>query len=112
MWLLRKEGTHRVRVPDEKLSTHRPVDWWIPSLRGEPTLPKQRTRTPIEGQQLRHQVREWLAESVIECCPEQPLINNTVHVAKKNGSIRVCIDCTPVNAVTEDYDWALPRLQD
>ena len=26
--------------------------------------------------------------------------------------MRVCIDCTPINKVTEPYDWSLPRLQD
>lgn len=33
-------------------------------------------------------------------------------VAKKDGTVRVCVDCTPANNVTEDYDWPLPRLQD
>lgn len=33
-------------------------------------------------------------------------------VAKKDGRIRVCIDCTPANKVTQSVEWPLPRLQD
>lgn len=40
------------------------------------------------------------------------LNNNIVFAAKSNGGIRVCNDCTPANAVTEDLEWPLPRLQD
>jgi hypothetical protein len=53
-----------------------------------------------------------LHERVVERCPQQALLNNLVFVEKKDKSTRVCIDCTPVNAHTADYDWALPRLQD
>lgn len=66
----------------------------------------------MEEHLLDQQVGAWLDERVIEECRGQPLVNNLVFVEKKNGSTRVCIDCTPVNAHTADYDWALPRLQD
>lgn len=33
-------------------------------------------------------------------------------VAKHDGRIRVCVDCTPANKVTRELDWPLPRLQD
>lgn len=66
----------------------------------------------VETVQLRQQVAAWLKLGVIEPRSAQPINNNLVFVAKKNGSVRVCDDCTPVNKVTSDYDWPLPRLQD
>lgn len=62
-----------------------------------------------------------MAEGVIEIrqrsspklsCITHIYDNNLVFVAKKNGDVRVCVDCTPVNAVTQDFEWPLPRLQD
>jgi len=58
------------------------------------------------------QVRDWLQKRVIEPITTQPINNNLVFVQKKNGRIRVCDDCTPVNSVTKDYDWPLPILHD
>ena len=56
---------------------------------------------------------KWSAQGVIEARQERHVLNNNiVFAAKKDGRVRVCNDCTPVNAVTEDYDWPLPRLQD
>lgn len=68
--------------------------------------------TPIQESQAITQATSWLASSVIEPIPTPPLLNNLVLVAKKDGRIRVCVDCTPANAVTQDFDWPLPRLQD
>lgn len=58
------------------------------------------------------QTNQWLTLGVIEPIPTPPLLNNLVLVAKKNGDIRVCVDCTPANLVTQGFDWPLPRLQD
>lgn len=66
----------------------------------------------MERENLRSQTRAWLDEGVVEKTEPLPWVNNTVFVAKSNGGIRVCIDCTPSNIVTKDYDWPLPRLQD
>lgn len=49
---------------------------------------------------------------VVETIPTPVLVNNLVLVAKKDGRIRVCVDCTPANRVTRDFDWPLIRLQD
>jgi len=69
--------------------------------------------TPIEQQTLATQVAKWVAQGVIEPRRKrQPINNNIVFAAKKTGGVRVCNDCTPVNAVTKDFDWPLPRLQD
>lgn len=85
---------------------------WNPTLAGTPTPPRYRQLSQVEHQQLLAQSQAWQASGVVEKIRPLPWVNNTVHVAKKNGSIRVCIDCTPVNAVTMDLDWPLPRLQD
>jgi hypothetical protein len=61
---------------------------------------------------LAKQVKQWLSESVIEPVARQPLENNMVFVAKKNGDTRACLDATPINNASETYQWPLPRLQD
>jgi hypothetical protein len=68
--------------------------------------------TPIQEIQAGEQALLWLAMGVVEPIPTPPLVNNLVLVAKKNGRIRVCVDCSPANNVTEEFDWPLPRLQD
>lgn len=88
------------------------LDVWEPTLRGEPIPHRPRTLTPQQTIILREQVRKWLTKGVIEPIPLNAYHNNLVFVEKKSGAIRVCVDCTPVNDVTEDYDWPLPSLQD
>lgn len=74
--------------------------------------PRRRVLTPIQLRQADLQARVWLGKKVIETIATPPLVNNLVLVAKKNGTIRVCVDCTPANQVTASFDWPLPRLQD
>lgn len=112
MWPVRQERTHGDGVPLKKLERQRGVDEWVPELIGEPVRPRQRPLSPYDQHLLRLQVREWIHRQVIEPIKTQELNNNIVLAAKKNGTWRVCDDCTPVNAVTKDYDWPLPRLQD
>jgi len=85
---------------------------WIPELVGDPVAPRRRVLSPIQEQQAIAQAREWIRQGVIEPIIRPPLLNNLVLVAKKDGRVRVCVDCTPANQVTRDFDWALPRLQD
>lgn len=68
--------------------------------------------TPIQENQATIQAEEWWRQGVTEKIPTQSWSNNLVLVAKKDGRIRVCIDCTPANDVTEELDWPLPQLQD
>lgn len=96
----------------KKLIGSRKLDEWVPVLLGTPLPPRQRPLSPKEKVTLAQQVTLWLASGVIESRPTQPLNNNLVFVAKSNGDIRTCIDCTPANLVTQEYDWPLPRLQD
>lgn len=90
----------------------RGLDEWVPELLAPPLRPRQRPLSPQEQRWLDEQVGTWLTNRIIEPRETQPINNNLVFVAKTNGSIRVCDDCTPVNLVTKDYDWPLPRLQD
>lgn len=91
----------------------RALDEWVPELTGLVIPPRQRPLSPTEGILLSNQVAQWLDEGVIEIRNvRQPINNNIVFAAKANGGVRVCNDCTPVNAVTKDFCWPLPRLQD
>lgn len=87
------------------------MDEWVPKI-GDPIPHRPRINTPIQDNILDQQVSKWLNKGVIEPIPNNAYFNNLVFVAKKNGTTRVCVDCTPVNDVTDDYDWPLPSLQD
>lgn len=113
MWQLWEEGPQGSRMPEPKeigwCTFH---DEWMPVLQGEPLPPRRRALTPIQLEQAKLQASAWLQQNIIEPIPDPPLLNNLVMVAKKDGRIRVCIDCTPANRVTQSFDWPLPRLQD
>jgi len=109
MWETRSHGTG---LPFKKLVRDMQVGVWIPVLTGVPTPPRRRPLSPLERGHLRLQTADWVAKKVVELARPLPWVNNPVFVEKKNGKIRVCIDCRPINAVTMDYDWPLPRLQD
>ena len=96
----------------EKLAPYARYDSWTPTLEGDPLPPRRRVLTPIQEDQVEQQASTWLALGVIEPIPIPPLLNNLVLVAKKDGRIRVCVDCTPANRITQAFDWPLPRLQD
>jgi Reverse transcriptase (RNA-dependent DNA polymerase)/RNase H-like domain found in reverse transcriptase len=85
---------------------------WVPRLGGEPLAPRRRILTPIQDAQVESQAKRWLEQQVTETTQPLPWCNNLVLVAKKDGRIRVCVDCTPANEVTEDFNWPLPQLQD
>jgi hypothetical protein len=89
------------------------LDYWEPHLLGPVTPPRQRPLSPADREVLATQTAIWLEQGVIETRVTRHVINNNiVFAAKKNGGVRVCDDCSPVNAVTQDLDWPLPRLQD
>lgn len=81
-------------------------------MTGEPIPHRPRVLTPVQSKLVEEQAQKWLHNEVIESTPLHAYHNNLVLVGKKNGATRVCIDCTPVNDVTADYDWPLPSLQD
>jgi hypothetical protein len=112
VWQVWQEGPQSGRLPLKKLSHPRRLDEWIPTLTGVPVPPRRRPETPAEQAILSLQTQQWLEEGIIELIAHAPYENNKVYVEKSNGSIRVCIDCTPANRVTEDYDWPLPALSE
>jgi RNase H-like domain found in reverse transcriptase/Reverse transcriptase (RNA-dependent DNA polymerase) len=96
----------------KKVALHAPSTDWIPTLNGTPTPPRRRVLSPIEEAVVVRQTQQWLDRDVIERIKPPLLCNNLVLAAKKDGTQRVCVDCTPANKVTEDVDWNTPRLQD
>lgn len=110
MW---EEGTPNLGLQGfKKLASHARLDLWIPILEGTPIAPRRRVLTPIQESQALEQAKSWADKKVIEPIKTPPLLNNLVLVAKKDGRIRVCVDCTPANLVTQELNWPLPRLQD
>lgn len=67
--------------------------------------------TPLQVKLLWDQVRTWQDKGVIEQIPLHEFSLNPVFVPKKTGAIRVCIDATPTNEVTRDWDYPLPDLK-
>lgn|SRR5262245_9545404 len=115
---MRKAGPHRQRLPSPEHIAgsvrRRPhLLRWEPELNGEPRPHRERQLSPLETLHTRRQTQDWLTEGVVEPAPlTTAWVNNLVFVAKKDGRIRVCVDCTPANEVTNDLGWPLPRLQD
>jgi transposase InsO family protein len=57
------------------------------------------------------QTQKWLADGVI--VPSKSKWNSsTVCVGKKDGSIRVCLDLRPINAVLKPVPFHLPNIRD
>jgi hypothetical protein len=107
-----QKGSRGIRMSREKLIGGSPLGEWWPTLKGQPIPPRPRQLSQIEQTILRRQVTEWLHKGYIEKKDDLVWTNNIVLAAKKNGATRVCVDCRPANAVTEDFDWPLPRLLD
>lgn len=114
MCLLREERTRQLRMQEQvKKLEHLPgLGQWEPILDGQIIPPRRRVLTPIQEAEASRQAKEWHQQGVVERIKIPPVINNLVLVAKKDGRTRVCVDCTPANKVTRDFDWPLPRLQD
>jgi len=94
-----------------KLEPAEPVDAWIPTFTGMPVQPRLRMLSPQDRQNLDNQLKVWIRSGIVE--PSTAAVSsNPVFVPKKNGSIRVCVDYRPINAVTQSFDWPLPRIME
>ncbi|KHJ88079.1 integrase core domain protein [Oesophagostomum dentatum] len=78
----------------------------IPPTRFRPT------RIPTRFQkELDEHINKLLASGrIVES--DTPWIHNTVLVKKKDGSLRVCLDFRPLNAITIPDRYPLPRIED
>lgn len=98
-------------MPVKKLVWASAPDRWSAKFLADPVPHNRRQLSAEQRRLLELQVREWtrsgLAVAVQRGFPSQP-----VFVKKKNGNTRVCGDFRPLNDVTEEFDWPLPRLQD
>lgn len=98
-------------MPLKKLAWASAPDRWSVTLLTDPVPHNRRTLSAEHKRLLELQISEWTssgtAVKVLRGFPSQP-----VFVKKKNGKTRVCGDFRPLNDVTEEFDWPLPRLQD
>ncbi|KHJ82187.1 hypothetical protein OESDEN_18121, partial [Oesophagostomum dentatum] len=78
----------------------------IPPTRHRPT------RIPVRFQkELDEHINKLLASGrIVES--DTPWVHNTVLVKKRDGSLRVCLDFRPLNAITIPDRYPLPRIED
>jgi Reverse transcriptase (RNA-dependent DNA polymerase) len=106
-----EEGAHCPSMPFGKLAPSVRVDQWAADLLQDPIQPRTRTLSSLERGHLELAITRWLSQGYIE--PSHAFVTcNPVFVAKKDGTIRTCIDYTPINRVIGDNDWPLPLIKD
>ena len=77
----------------------------------DPLQPRIRVLSPEERAMLRTQLDKWISQDYVE--PSQAWVTcNPLWVDKPSGGKRTCIDYRPINAVTELWDWPLPKIRD
>jgi len=108
MW---KERSHGRAVPFNKLAPQATLDAWAPRLLEDPVPPRLRIYSPKERGLLAEAILKWTKAGIIESTRAFVRCNPTFAL-KKNGSVRVCIDFTPINKVIADLEWPMPRIQD
>lgn len=90
----------------------RGVGHTIPTIDGHkpPARPLYRM-SPREMAEVRRQVQELLEKGLIQPSTS-PYASPVLFVAKKDGSLRMCIDYRALNKVTVRNQWPLPRIDD
>ena len=111
MQALWQAWAHWYPVSLKKLGPAGPVDAWIPEILEDPLQPRLRHLSPKERATLESAIEAWSRQGIVE--PSTAWVScNPVFVEKKNGTIRTCIDYRPINRVTKDWEWPLPRIRD
>lgn len=83
---------------------------WDEAPHQDPLQPRLRLYSPLERATLEQQVRDWLAQDVVETSRAW-IRCNPLFVEKKSGGIRTCIDYRPINAVLDAWEWPLPKIR-
>ncbi|GIL61706.1 hypothetical protein Vafri_16098, partial [Volvox africanus] len=90
----------------------RPVDHTIPLMPGATPISRPMYRlSPLELDEVKRQVTDLLAKGMIRPSTS-PFSAPILFVAKKDGSLRMCIDYRGLNAVTVKNRYPLPRVDD
>src|SRR5581483_1679421 len=77
----------------------------------KPVYKRQHRLSPRHRQEVIKQTKKWLADGVI--VPSRARWNcSTVCVAKKDGSVRLCLDLRALNATIEPVPFHMPNIKD
>lgn len=99
------------RMPVKKLVWASAPDRWSLTLNKDPIPHNRRTPTTDQQTMLRTQLLEWIKKDIIGPV-DRGFPHQIVFAKRKNGKVRVCGDFRPLNDVSVEFDWPLPRLQD
>ncbi|GIL51949.1 hypothetical protein Vafri_7922, partial [Volvox africanus] len=90
----------------------RPVDHTIPLMPGATPISRPMYRlSPLELDEVKRQVTDLLVKGMIRPSTS-PFSAPILFVAKKDGSLHMCIDYRGLNAVTVKNRYPLPRVDD
>lgn len=98
-------------MPVKKLVWASAPDRWSLQLTKDPIPHNRRTPTAEQIRMLEAQIKEWIAKDIVYAV-SRGFPHQLVFAKRKNGKVRVCGDFRPVNDVSVEFDWPLPRLQD
>jgi hypothetical protein len=88
----------------------RDVEFVIELQPGTAPISKRHYRMPPkELDELKNQLQELLDKGYI-CPSSSPWGSPALFVKKKDGSLRMCVDYRPLNAVTIKNKYSLPRM--
>ena len=77
----------------------------------DPLQPRIRVLSPEERALMRAQLDKWIAQGYV-VRSHAWVSCNPLWVDKADGSKRTCINYRPINAVTEQWDWPLPKIRE
>lgn len=55
------------------------------------------------------EIDTWVTTGIVKPCSVQPFASPLVPVQKKNGSLRLCVDYSALNAHTVDFQFSIPE---
>ena len=99
-------STHEFDLGRTQVAKHR-IDTGL----SHPIRQPLRRHPPVHLEEIDRQVKDMLAQDVIEPS-SSPWASNVVVVKKKDGSLRFCIDYRKLNDVTVKDSYPLPKISD